>query len=657
MTSAVGMGNGNLYHNDKPTAVASATWIHGDHTFKAGGEWQQDIWTSETKSGTQGTYVFAANQTALPYLGTVTQGGGTIGFPYASFLLGAANTASVINFSDAQWRKHNMGFFVQDTWKVTRKLTLDYGIRWDYQTAFHEIYNRNSRFAPYTPNPSAGNLQGAVEYDGFGPKRCNCNFTEPYMYGIGPRLGIAYQLAPKTVLRAGWGFVYGTTPSVNYQLSGAIGTGFNTLNFSGPSFGAPALYLKNGLQYSMADLYAATLDPGIRPLPGQMANSPAYYNPAGGRPPRINQWNISIQREISKDLVAEIAYVGNRGVWLQSDALQQFNNTTAQTFASYGLDINNAADRTLLLSPMNSAQVIARGFKAPYPGFPMGQTLAQALRPYPQFLTVAGRWVPQGNSWYDSLQAKVTKRYSHGLSATLAFTWQKELTLDAQGGLGSSMEPEAVNDINNRYQNKYISKNSQPFQLVAAFNYQFPSLTSNKWVRAALRNWTLGGVFRYASGLPIQVPLAQNNLATLLWRGTFANRVPGQPLFLKDLNCHCIDPNKDFVLNPAAWSDPAPGQWGSSAAYYNDYRYQRRPAENASLGRSFRIREGMSLQLRAEFFNVFNRTEINNPDSTNALLAPARNPAGVPTAGFGRINPGSVYANPRSGQIAARFQF
>jgi hypothetical protein len=146
-------------------------------------------------------------------------------------------------------------------------------------------------------------------------------------------------------------------------------------------------------------------------------------------------------------------------------------------------------------------------------------------------------------------------------------------------------------------------------------------------------------------------------LSTLLFRGAFANRAPGQQLFLKDPNCHCIDPNKDFVLNPAAWSDPAAGQFGTAAAYYNDYRYARRPAESASLGRIFRIREGMTVQVRAEFFNVLNRTEFNNPDSTNALLSQNRNVAGVPTSGFGRINPGSLYSSPRTGQIVARFQF
>jgi len=168
----------------------------------------------------------------------------------------------------------------------------------------------------------------------------------------------------------------------------------------------------------------------------------------------------------------------------------------------------------------------------------------------------------------------------------------------------------------------------------------------------------LGGVLRYASGKPIRVPQAQNALSSLLFRGTNVNRVPGEPLFTKDLNCHCFDPNKEFVLNPKAWADPAAGEWGTAAAYYNDYRYARRYDEQMSVGKVFRIRERMSFQLRAEFFNVFNRTYLNNPDSGNAKATQTVDPkTGLTTSGFGRINNGSTFAPPRSGQIVARFQF
>jgi hypothetical protein len=110
------------------------------------------------------------------------------------------------------------------------------------------------------------------------------------------------------------------------------------------------------------------------------------------------------------------------------------------------------------------------------------------------------------------------------------------------------------------------------------------------------------------------------------------------------------------VLNPAAWTDPGPGQWGTSAAYYNDYRYARRPDEQMSIGKVFRLTESKTLQIRAEFFNVFNRTYLNNPDSGNAAATPTLD-RGVPVSGFGRISSGSTFNPPRNGQLVARFQW
>ena len=117
---------------------------------------------------------------------------------------------------------------------------------------------------------------------------------------LGPRLGVAYQLNSKTVIRAGWGIVYGQTPVLSYFTTATVGVGFNTLNLSNSTglFGDPALYLKDGLQYNFGDLYAATYDPGVRPDKGTINSPPSYLSPQGGRPPRINQWNIAIQREI-----------------------------------------------------------------------------------------------------------------------------------------------------------------------------------------------------------------------------------------------------------------------------------------------------------------------------------------------------------------------
>jgi hypothetical protein len=124
------------------------------------------------------------------------------------------------------------------------------------------------------------------------------------------------------------------------------------------------------------------------------------------------------------------------------------------------------------------------------------------------------------------------------------------------------------------------------------------------------------------------------------------------------LNCHCFDPTKTFVLNPKAWVDPAPGQFGASAAYYSNYRQQRRPLENLSLGRVFRIKERSTLEVRAEFTNVFNRTEVVTPTSTNAAATQVVGANGLNASGFGYINTTAAPAVlPRQGQLVARFAF
>jgi hypothetical protein len=143
-------------------------------------------------------------------------------------------------------------------------------------------------------------------------------------------------------------------------------------------------------------------------------------------------------------------------------------------------------------------------------------------------------------------------------------------------------------------------------------------------------------------------------------------RVPGQPLYLKDLNCSCYDPTTSILLNPAAWANPAPGQYGG-AYYYGDFRGERRPVENAALGRQFRLKERASLNLRIEFQNIFNRVYLNNPSLTSPQTPPTcKLPSGANGAcasglqvvsGFGWINTSTLLYQPRSGQLVAQFVF
>ena len=425
------------------------------------------------------------------------------------------------------------------------------------------------------------------------------------------------------------------------------GVGFDQLVFDAPGFGDPAITLRNGMVYNPADLTRVTLDPGLRPSSGQL-NSPNYYlDPNGGRPARINQISINLQREAMRNLVVEGAYVANRGIWLiGATGLGSLNFFSDDRLRQVGLDRTVAADRAILASTISSPAAVARGFRPPYPGFPATATVAQALRPYPRFNgALTPMWVPLGNSWYDSLQVKVTKRQSHGLDFTAAFTWSRELAT----GTG-------INDVFNRKNQKSIVNSSQPLIFVLGFNYETPRRSQNKFLRSALGSWTLSGILRYASGAPIPVPGSQNNLNTHMLQNTRMNRVSGEALFLKDLNCHCIDPNKELVLNPNAWSDPAAGEWGTSAAFYDDFRYQRRPSEQLGIGRVFRLRELITVDIRGEWFNAFNRTVMPNPGAGNPLQTPAFNAQGVPTAGYGWINRVTVTGQ-RNGQLVARVRW
>ena len=647
MNMNMGPTNANHYYNDKWTSVASATYVRGNHTFKTGGELKIDIWTDRNTRGATGVLNFASSQTGLPGISTanITLNGGGVGMAYASFLLGLVDNASVNPLQDPQWRKKGWALYIQDTWKATRKLTIDYGLRWDLQSEGHEIWNRYSQFGPTIPNPSAGGLLGGTAYEGYGTGRCNCQFVNNYPYAIGPRFGAAYQIDSKTVARAGWGVAYSSLPGYGYITnSGILGVGFDMKNWDNPGSGEAAVVLKNGLVYDHASLYVPTLDPGIRPTAGTLTAPSQMNDPNGARPSRVNQWNISLQRQVVPNLVVEAAYVGNRAIWTPATSLVQMNMLSDQRLAQFGLSRTNANDRALLAARIDSALAASRNIKFPYAGFPVNSTVRQALRPFPQFNdNLTPRWSPVGKSWYDSLQIKATKRYSHGLDLSVAYTWQKELDLNSSS-----------NDMFNRVNQKRPS--NVPQVLNTSFSYRVPRWKQNKWVSTLLGDWTASGILRYASGGYLGIPGSNNNLSNSIFQGTVMNRVAGQPLFLKDLCCHCIDPKQDLTLNPAAWVDALPGEWGYSALAYSNYRGMRTANEQFSLARVFRLREGMTFEVRGEFFNAFNRINWAGPSGGPATTV-TRNAAGELTAGFGWINPASSGNSPRNGQLVARFQF
>ncbi|HXP85095.1 MAG TPA: TonB-dependent receptor [Bryobacteraceae bacterium] len=624
---------------ERPTFNTSLTMVRGNHTYKTGAEFRIEGYPVENLGNTTGSYVFAGDQTSLPYLNGAALQGQTPGFGYASFLLGAVKQVSINNPVYPKLGKNQLGLYVQDSWKISRKITFDYGLRYDYSTYLREQYGRAPFFSPTTPNSALGNILGAAIFDGNGNGHCNCSLAKNYPWAFGPRLGLAYKINNKTVFRGGFGIVYNGT-SANNGAATTLGASSNTV--AAPAFGSAITTMSAGIPRSFDPAPWPNLNPALYNLvsPTPVPYGADWLDPNAGRPPRQYQWSAGFQREITRDVAVEAEYVGNHGVWWESLGLINLNAIPVSRLAAAGLNINSTSDVSLLTLPLSNAQVVARGLgNPPYPGFPLTQTLGQALRPFPQYTTINTLFNPLGDTWYESLQAKATKRMSHGLLATSTFTWSKTLTSGSERDPNPGSTGNAVfNDVFNRPNNKYLSIYDQPFQFILSLTYVTPKLNTNKVLSWVARDWTYGAFMAYRSGLPLQVPAANNNLGLQVFQSTFANRVPGQPLFTHDLNCHCFDPNATFVLNPAAWADPAAGQFGTSAAYYSDYRKQRRPAENMNLGRTFRLTERVALNVRIELTNIFNRPVVNDPTNTNAKAPQVRLPNGNAASGFGYIN-------------------
>jgi hypothetical protein len=658
---------------EKPTANTNLTWVKGNHIFKFGGEYAAEGYPEQANYRANGSFTFSNAETADPWQnGQALNYPNGSGFSYASFMLGVPDRLLLSQPTGTKLGGHLIGLYAQDSWKVTRTLTVDYGLRYDYQTYLKETYGRMPDASFTTPNPTVGGLPGATIFEGNGPGHCNCEFSHNYPFAFGPRLGVAYQVTPKTVLRGGAGLVYGVMQT-DAASSYGVAT-YNTYNALGYGLTPMPLGLQGGNPYP--NLVWPNFDPGQYPVEtaGQLppGNPPIFYSNAA-RPPRIFQWSIGIQRELSKDIVVEAAYVGNRGVWFPAPLLDQIaaNTLTPAILAAHGLSLSNPADRSLLTSLIGSPAAMAAGFVAPYAGFPATQTVAQALRPVPQWnAPTVDLGPPLGKTWYDSLQVKGTKRFSHGLQAQASFTYAKGLVDGTGSDTAATYGAPLVNDMFNYGINKELNQLVPPLVTVISGTYLTPATGGDskgmKVLSQVVRDWQVGFLLRYQSGALIQSPPSNNQLMSQLARPgqTFWNYVPGVNPLAVDPNCGCFNPQTTQVLNPKAWTDAPAGTFGVSAPFYNAFRWQRQPAESLSFGRDFRIgSEGRyTFTVRAEFQNIFNRLFLSAPaiGGTSAV-----NPAtalssagGVLTGGYGYLaTVGGVGDTPRSGQLVGRFTF
>jgi hypothetical protein len=651
---------------DLGSMTGSLAWTRGKHNYKAGFELKQEMYSDENYQGAQGVYAFSGAQTAPPFLGTTTVGSGStsgsVGIGYASFLLGAVSSTTVNPPKDTELRRITEALYVLDNFKVSPKLTLEYGLRWDRAPMGHEIWDRQSEIGLNTPNPNAGGIPGGFIFAGYGPGRCNCEFSKTYDFAFAPRLSIAYQINSKTVIRAGWGIFYSGGDSWAYLNGGYSlnGLGLNSVQASAPSFGLVSSQLSTGIVYSPAQLTALNLSPGVNTTPGQLNTFSSvwgglYNDRNAGRPARINQWNVALQRQLSKTMSIQAAYVGDRGVWEQANNLLSLNELTPQILAAHNLNLSNTATRTLMTSTVCSPTAVAAGITLPYSTFPCSATVAQSLRPFPEYnSSLAAEFVGQGNSWYDALQISFTKRFSHGLDVTSNYTYSKTITIGNSGINGNPY---------NRQEQKGLDPVDLPQNFVNAITYATPALGTSKLLRGLSRGWTVAAALSYESGALIAAPTSQvSKWSTYTFESNVPMiRVPGQPLYLLNPNCRCFDPNNlsQRILNPAAWEDVAPGTISPGSLYYNDFRGPHQINENGTFGRTFQLRERIKLSVRAEFFNMFNRVILGIPTASNPTAVTTVNNATGAISGFGYYNIGrtSNLGGQRNGDLVARITF
>jgi hypothetical protein len=669
----------------RPSGIASASYVVGGHSIKMGMDWRLERFPNVIDANTNGTWTFGQNMTQQPSLQGISTNQGFVGFQFASYLLGGMSSNSLNAPIALSNNKSQTALYVQDTWKVTRKLTLDYGLRWDYGTYSHEQYGRNGSIGLAIPNPSAAGRLGANQFEA----SCKCNFASNYPYALGPRLGVSYQLDTNTVLRAGIGVVYNATATNAGSFVNSAST--NTLpTNSGQITGL----FKDGMPSSVQPQWPS-FNPGIGQGVGSVIGMPALLDPNAGRPARQLQWNIGLQRQINRNLVVEASYVANRGTWWTASSLTTLNAVSQATLKAHGFnDFTSATESALLtrtistLTPAQRSTLAARGITGlPYSNFPNNQTVRQSLRDYPQYSDVPGfvpaingfQGSPLGKTWYDSFQLNVTQRFTHGLSFNMNYTFSKNLDL-----------MNAVDPFN-RINGKNVSGNDLPHNLRLTVQYQVPELrnsgmafVSNPIASYVLSGWGVGAYLNYQSAPVIGRP--SSNGTTPI--SQFLGYGPGSAQLKKDangnymnpysvdwtdysgthhtdpidINCHCFDPTKTVVLNPNAWENIPNGQFAADQSTLRFYRASRQPDENINFSRNFRFKERVTLNIRVEFNNIMNRMRLPGPVTTGNF---ASNPTkftsgannGLYSGGFGTMNVLSGTNSQRTGTFVGRITF
>jgi len=623
------------------------TWTRGAHSMKFGFTFQEDHYNGYGAHTASGSFNFSRMSTSIPLDQT-----GNTGNAFASFLLGqvAGSNLETLRQVSNQWRYY--AIYAQDDWRVNRKLTLSYGLRWEFTppTVEGRFPDGYSNFDPNVPNPGAGGRLGAMVYAGKGEGRLGRRtLYDAWPYGFGPRLGLAYSLNDKTVIRASAARSFGSMKNTGgsshfHGFIGAYNWASTDLNVT------PAFRLDDGIPNWPKP-------PFLVPTFNNDRDTPFWQSYDAGRLPEYFSLAFNIQRQLPGNQVVELGYNSSLGHHLVTNLVninQVDPNLLFNTYAGR-LGFQNA--NNLFNQNINSPAARAANVPIPFAGF--NGSVAQALRPYPQYRTLntAGDGGDRsGNSTYHAVVVKWEKRYSSGLSFLNSYVFSKMFT-DAEAlNAGSNG---SMNHYNRRLE-KALSRSDVTHNFKFAYSYELPfgkgkAFATTGPLAQIVGGWRFAGIHTYNSGAPMQMfsgygfPIFANsaNRPTVTsyegWRSSAASG-------------GSFDPNRDrwfdlgaFNAIPSASAPSGAKVWVNRESFGNmtvrnpKLRFPWNVNESISISRTFKAGERFSFDLRGEAFNLLNRVVWGGPD------------LGMTSQNFGRVfNQGN---SPRQMQLGLKIQF
>jgi hypothetical protein len=631
-TTDIGYGISNFYVTNVYQFNEAVSWVRGRHLMKFGGE-ARFIQMNSHGDRAYLDYTFSPKQTGILSGPLANQ----VGSGFASFLLGEVASASQHVPSDLYGRRNYAALYWQDDYRVHEKLTLNVGVRWETTGAWREKYERWGNFNTTRVNPKTG-VPGVLEY----ADEVDGSFEGERDLGqFGPRIGAAYRISDRLVLRGAYGLLYAPI-GVNYWNGVPYGfaPGFFGTNMMSPTADGSAAFNWDRTPYPGA-LTSPTKDPAATQW-GMVS-----INPDSLEAGRIQQWNAGIERELASGLSVGAAYVGNRGTRLGSGDFERNQPDPAEMrrLLQAGTEWTWVSD---------AASAAAAGVRYPYAGF--AGTAWMAITPYPQ---AAAGWgplffvgSPLGRSDYHALQLTANKRTSSGLSAMASYTLSRQ-----RGNMDSAFQERwwngPIQDVTRLDQEAatiaagdrtHIAKGFVSWALPFGAGRQFLSNASGL-TEALVSGWTISGIFRYESGLPLAIR-SSNSYAGWTYP-IYANVVEGVPVDASfdgaDFNPAKLSDPANQYFNPKAFANPAYGELGTGPARLSSLRGFGGAYEDLGIIKDIRFGR-YTAQVKFELINVLNRHYFAEPDTN----------LGSPTFGHVTSIGGQT---PRQGQLGVRFQW